>query len=422
MTGTGTIGRGLIGSAALSLIALVALVAGAAAEAAQPPGPPLPGGFYKGETDRKRERKVKIKVRAASSDVALRGKLRMRCARIKAPFETVDGTFVAKQRNRRGKVIFKARGSFAGMQEATGSIERLKRSRRKPGCRPADFETELRNAGPIKERTVSYGPFHTDPTGGHGGHGGGGHNVVKGDLEKPCENCQIVGMVPDLREADGSRANFDTESMLHHVVFRDWAKKDATCKGRAERFFASGNERTPTLLPRGYGYEVTADADWHLITHIMNMSDHAKPLFIEVTFYYVDGTPLESVKPFWWDIDNCSDSEYMTPAGTHTETRDFTVPASLAGDVVAVGGHLHDYGERIKLENLTRGRTICEGEAVYGNQRSYMGHIEGAGGCIGRPVARLSAGEQVRLHSRYDAPEPLHDVMGIMFGYVAPPR
>lgn len=386
---------------------------------------PLPGGKYIGETGKHKSRALKVKVRGATDGATVQGFVRYRCARIKARFTSDDGTFVAKDRNARGKVVFKAKGKFKRLKKAVGEVKRLKKSRRKPGCKPADFKAKLSNQGPIKMKTISYGPFPTEPTGGHGdahdGGGRGGHSVGRGNLEKPCTDCAIVGMLPELREADGSRGNFDTGSMLHHVVFFNGAERDATCQGWPQRWFASGNERTPRVLPRGYGYEVAPEDNWSLLTHLMNMGDEAKPLFIEMTFFYVPGaTGVEAVEPFWLDVDGCGNSEYMTPAGRHTESRDFTVPASLAGKIVATGGHLHDHGEKIVLRNVSADERICKGRAAYGSDPSYEGHIESAGGCTGRPLAKVRSGQKLRLSATYDAPQALHDVMGIMMGYVAP--
>jgi hypothetical protein len=419
-------GRGPLLGASVCALFLLGLTLIVTPASAAPPALPLPGGKYIGETEKRQGKALSVKVRAAVNDSVLRGNVRYRCARIKARFRTEDGTFVARQRNRKGRVIFKASGTFKGMNRVVGTVERLKKSRRKKSCRPSGFKAKLANQGPIRTKTVSYGPFHTEPTGGHGegGHGAGG-NVGRANLEKPCAGCVIVGMLPELREADGARANFDTESMLHHIVFLNGGGKDATCNNWPERFFAAGNERAPFVLPRGYGYPVAAGDNWTLIADLMNMGEHPKQLFIEMTYFFVrvgDAAGMKGVKPAWWDIDNCSDSEYMTPAGLHVESRDFTVPPALAGELVAVGGHLHDHGDRIKLKNLSRDEMICNASAGYGNDRSYRGHIDRVGGCAGRPLARLGAGEKLRLKSRYDAPKAQHDVMGIMVGYVAPSR
>jgi hypothetical protein len=42
------------------------------------------------------------------------------------------------------------------------------------------------------------------------------------------------------------------------------------------------------------------------------------------------------------------------------------------------------------------------------------------GTCTGDPVATVSQGQVVRLHSIYNSPEPADDVMGIMLLYINP--
>jgi hypothetical protein len=40
--------------------------------------------------------------------------------------------------------------------------------------------------------------------------------------------------------------------------------------------------------------------------------------------------------------------------------------------------------------------------------------------CTGDPLARVSSGQTVRLHSIYNSTHPADDVMGIMLGYINP--
>lgn len=403
-------------SLAMATMAMAAIFAAAASAS---PSAPLPGGKYAGLTDAGKGKRVVVKVRSRSTSERLHGVVRFRCAGVSARFSSDDGRFVARKRSG-GRTIFKARGRFANMNRAKGAIVRINRQLSHGSCRSSRFRARLGNAPRIDERTVTYGPFSVEPSMGSG-HGHGGLNTSLGDIEKPCEDCSIVAMSADLAEADGRSANFDTQSMLHHVVLFNQSAKDATCGGWPERFFASGNERTPFLLPRGFGYEVAAGDRWRLITHLMNMGEQTKDLYIKVNFAYVDGTTdLQGVKPFWLDINNCGNSQYETPAGEHTEVRDFAVTPEIAGRLVAIGGHLHDHGTHIAATDTTSGRQLCDAAAGYDNDPSYMGHIDTVGGCLGRSIATLAAGDNLQLRSSYDAPETLHDVMGIMVGYVAP--
>ena len=45
---------------------------------------------------------------------------------------------------------------------------------------------------------------------------------------------------------------------LHHGVWLNLARKDATRSFLPERFFAAGEEKTHMRLPKGYGYPVKA--------------------------------------------------------------------------------------------------------------------------------------------------------------------
>lgn len=402
---------------------LLALVATAATAAFAPtasaaPTAPLPGGKYVGKAAAGTGKRVVVKVRSSNSYEQFRGVVRLRCAGVSARFSTGDGRFIARKR-RGGRTIFKARGRFVTMNQVKGAVVRMNRHRRHGSCRPSDFRARLANSPRIHERTVTYGPFSVEPGMGHGH---GGLNTALGNIDKPCEDCQIVAMSADLTEADGRSANYDTESMLHHVVLFNQGARDATCPGRPERFFAAGNERTPLLLPRGFGYPVAAGDRWRLITHLMNMGAATKDLYIKVSFAYVEGASgLQPAKPFWLDINNCGSSQYETPAGDHTAVRGFTVTPEMAGRLVAIGGHLHDHGTHISATDTTTGQLLCDAAAGYDNDPSYMGHIDSVGGCLGRSVGTLNAGDNLELRSSYDAPEAIPDVMGIMVGYVAPP-
>ena len=260
-------------------------------------------------------------------------------------------------------------------------------------------------------RTVRYGPY-TIPA---------GTDMEMGELEnrlnlwvsKPCSNCTITRMQPNLVYADGSRANVNTGAMLHHMVLASQFRSDPTCSGNAlglvgERFFASGNERTVIEYPSGFGYRVGFLDQWNLIYDLMNMEPEAQTVYIEMTFNYVSGSGgLEAVKPVWLDIDQCGDSEYSIPAGTSDAHWDWNV--NVPGRVVAI--------------DQSTGQSICNSVATYGGAPDYidmMGEpwISSMSRCIANPVATVARGQTVRLHSVYNAPEARGDVMGIMIAYI----
>lgn len=242
---------------------------------------------------------------------------------------------------------------------------------------------------------------------------------TRSNVSRPCSDCYVIGMVPDLTYQDGTIANWDTDAMLHHIVLFNQSSSDASCGGWPERFFASGNERTDFVMPNGYGYHVTPGANWRLLADLMNMSDQMQTFYVQVTFYYVNApAPLNAVKPLWLDIDNCGNSEYSIPAGFSDTHWNYNVPSSIAGNIVAMGGHVH--GDGVRTQTTSGATSVCDSRAGRGTNPDYMGNIESMTGCVGDPLARISAGDTLRLHSIYNSPTAQNDVMGIMLAYVDP--
>ena len=268
-------------------------------------------------------------------------------------------------------------------------------------------------------RTLRYGPF-TIPAGSE--EMPGEIDKIKLAIKRPCLACYLTGFKANLTYPDGSTANINTGAMIHHVVLANQFRSDATCSGTwlglaGERFFASGNERTPISLPGGYGYRVRWYDSWNMLLQLMNMESEAQNVYVDVTFSMVStSSSVKPVKPVWLDIDNCRDSEYPIPAGPSVTTWDWSV--NVEGHLVAMAGHVHDDGLRVEARNETTGENICTSTAGYGNVEEYMGHLSSMTTCQGTPVAALDSGNLVRIYSSYDSPEPRDDVMGIMLGYI----
>lgn len=270
-------------------------------------------------------------------------------------------------------------------------------------------------------KVVRYGPY-TIP-GGTMDAPGMIENSLHFAVPRPCSDCFITGFQANLTYADGTTANYNTGVMLHHVVFASAFRSDATCSGTllglaGERFFASGNERTPVALPSGYGYRVHWYDSWTTLVDLMNMMPNSQTVYITVTYTTSPSwSSLRPVKPVWLDINNCGDSRYSIPAGYSDTTWYWS--SRITGNVVYALGHVHDYGKYVAATDTTTGASICTSNAGYGTKPAYMGHIESMSVCTGPPFPHIASGDVIRLDSVYDnVPAPRNDVMGIMLAYV----
>lgn len=268
--------------------------------------------------------------------------------------------------------------------------------------------------------TWRYGPVTLPPAVGSQP---GVFSAVVPNLPMACSNCYMTGSAIDLVFDDGSSANLDKGVMLHHVVVFNSGRPDPTCApdtpigALGERFFASGNERTPGKLPPGYGYHL-GDESVTAMVELMNHTPVPQVVFVEADVTWVrDSNPgMKPVQPVWLDVANCHTSEYTVPAGaSHTE---WSWPSTLTGRVVAAGGHVHDGGTKMVLSNGTTGEQMCTSYAGYGNNPAYAGSVESMSTCIWDRIGTVRAGEALTIDTHYNVAEETGGVMGILLAYV----
>jgi len=405
--------RRLLAAGALSCAALSVLAAGASARTVAGAGPPVPGGVYAGTTDSGARVTVRIAVDARGG--AMRGTLTLSCASGRADFQTSDGTFMTTKPN------LDATGRFQ-VDRVAGHIGKVAG---RSGCGPTRYRAELSSAS-VRSKVVRYGPFNlnamnmsTPMQPDMFNMPGSMQDFFPAHVQKPCSDCYLVGIVPDLVYPNGRVANYNTGAMLHHIVLFDNSQHDASCPSWPQRFFASGNERTDMVLPAGYGYHVAATDSWTLLAELMNMSMNPQRVEVQITYYYLPASAsVDPVKPLWLDENNCQTSQYSIPAGRSDTVWTYQVPRSTAGGIVLIAGHVHNYGLHVSATDTSTGDLICDSRARYGKNAAYMGNIESMSRCTGRPLTRIHAGDTLRLDSFYDSPIAENDVMGIMLAYV----
>ena len=150
----------------------------------------------------------------------------------------------------------------------------------------------------------------------------------------------------------------------------------------------------------------------------MNHSTSDKTVYVQVTYTYRPSWEnVQRVRPVWLDIDQCGDSEYSIPSGPSDTHRDWAV--NVPGKVVAMLGHVHGHGVFVEATNESRGgASICKSEATA--DPTDIHSVMSMSTCTGDPLATLTQGEVVRLHSVYNSTHAADDVMGIMLGYINP--
>lgn len=257
-------------------------------------------------------------------------------------------------------------------------------------------------------------------------------------IPSPGVDGYVVGVSADVVDRSGAPEPI-TNVMLHHVVFAKLGYPDATCSqvrgydGRqlglgAERFFAGGEERTEVVLPAGYGYPNKGTDRWAMVFMLMNHRKLAETVSVQYTVRYVTDETLVSVRPYWFDVRNCSADPIFSVPGTGKQFSTFARSSELvmpeSGRFVAGGAHLHGGGLKLELSSGTCGVPLFTSEPTWGLPlvRPVMHepgpkHMTTFSAAPGIPV---SAGDRVRLRATYDNSLPHTRVMGIMLLYLAP--
>lgn len=272
-----------------------------------------------------------------------------------------------------------------------------------------------------------------------------GYGVEQGFALAPSPpvNGSITNMDVEIVDADGSPVPIQ-RMMLHHIVFLNLARRDATCEtftfwdGTSkftgfERFYAAGEERAKMALPPGYGYKINPNQPWGVNYMVMNHRNVPDTAYIQYKVTVDTDPALVRADPYWLDAENCqADPIYNVPGNgkgdaTHTASADFTLPQG--GRILGGFGHVHGGAYELSLTQPGCGnRELGESLPTWGQPEHPFYNVLpklhepgpiGMSGFASQAGIPIAPGETVRLNSIYDNTLPHVRVMGIMVIYVA---
>lgn len=227
----------------------------------------------------------------------------------------------------------------------------------------------------------------------------------------------FTGYSPRLVDAGGARL---PGKMLHHIALWNTARADFLCTNKEEHIFGAGGEMNQWPVLPGVGYAVEKGDAIRVDTMFHNPTAQDFPqVYLEFDVRYVaaGNARLRNVYPAWFDVQQCGRSGYDLAAGPSTHAG--TVTVRHAGRLLGVGGHMHDFGQSLRL---SRGAdTLAELPA----------RASAAGELQSMPIVDfmmtgglpLGAGDPVTTTAAYDnrsgklLPE---GAMGIVVGYFLP--
>ena len=236
-------------------------------------------------------------------------------------------------------------------------------------------------------------------------------------------DAQLHGFRIELVDAQGRPL---PRRLLHHFIVVNFGRRQLLYAA-AERLLgvaaeseASGYTIPKTIgVPLSAGQEMGVYAAWHNETGAevpaaywrltmewlpRNLRPHpldVLPVYIDANLRIPDG------------------STFPVPPGPYSRAFEFTAP--LSGHLVVVGGHLHDYGLAVRLEDAATGKELVSVRA----KRDSAGHVLDVPRkllALRGPGLHLTANHRYRLVGLYDntSGDTLPGVMASMVGLFAP--
>ena len=232
----------------------------------------------------------------------------------------------------------------------------------------------------------------------------------------------LLAYHPKLVDASG---NAVPGTLLHHTAFWNENRADFLCPNKEEHIFGAGSEMTDWAEVSGYGYRVQNGDKIRIETMVYNPTETSyDKVYLEVVIPYQGATesgaaPPKNVYPAWMDVKACGDSSYDVKPGKSEQAG--VVVVKYDGVLLGVGGHLHDYGRQVVLQDVSRKETVATLDAKV----DAKGHLEAV------PVKlflqgggyKFAANDVLKISATYDNPTGKllrEGAMGIAVGYFVP--
>jgi hypothetical protein len=228
----------------------------------------------------------------------------------------------------------------------------------------------------------------------------------------------------DLKLFGQDHQRLNQPTTMHHMELLDFDRRQVIYP-MVERVFGLGEETGSAKVPKSVGLPLDAGMDMGLYVMWNNHTDTPlKGVTLQLTIDYSPRNlaPRPTiVLPFKADVNvhpGAGDA-FDLPPGGGSKSSIFTMEVS--GRLIAVGGHLHDYGKELRLEDVATGKVLTRVHAFRSPGGEVTGVSHGLYGILGRGP-HLVAGRQYRLVAVYQGSptDSIRGAMGLMGGVFAP--
>jgi len=252
-------------------------------------------------------------------------------------------------------------------------------------------------------------------------------------IESPRANGFITRFEPNLVDAMTGQVPPIHQIHLHHGVWLNPSKHGLT------PFFATGEEKTISTLPPGYGYPTSPADTWVLNYMLHNLTSQTYTVYITYKLDWIAksspaASKMKQVEPIWMDIIGGAYPVYNP--SRHAGQPDQRSASFVMGknyEIVELAGHVHPGGLRDEIRADCAGGSLAHDALVFTSQAK-LNPRRG-----GRPDSRafgswdyqmtatpqnwrfvVRAGDRLKVTAVYDTTHPWYEAMGIVLAFGHP--
>lgn len=211
--------------------------------------------------------------------------------------------------------------------------------------------------------------------------------------------------------------------MLHHAGVANLDRRQLAYP-TAERLFAAGRETAPVILPGSFGIPLVGKQRLLLYYALANETSrevHGATLRITMPWMDADADGVRTLMPIYFDAHPTlgAPSTFDVAAGRTVTSAEFVLPAS--GHLRYLGGHLHDFGVELRLEDAASNEVLARLEADRDDHGRVLG-VARTRFLLKWNGLRLHADRRYRVVAVYDNPTcaPVAGAMGVLVAVFAP--
>jgi hypothetical protein len=232
----------------------------------------------------------------------------------------------------------------------------------------------------------------------------------------------LRGFELELRDGQGNPV---PRRVIHHMIMVNFSRRMLLYPA-PERLFGAGTETGDIRVPKTIGVPMKPGMDLGL--YVAWHNDTGKDLRgVEMTLRVLwtpknqNPRPVNSM-PIYMDVNLTvgGSNTFDVPPGKSEKAHDFVLPVS--GRLLGVGGHLHDYGVGVRLEDAETGKVLAEVKATRDSAGKLIKVSRQLFGVTGDGL-KLRGNHRYRVVGEYDNPTGqtlIRGAMAHMSGLFAP--